>query len=158
MWSIKSERVNLVAPASPVHRAGYSTNWDRKGRPGSEIQMYYGCPWYIYFACLYVFLSFCVQKTSKRLNRSGPNFVLDLTWPQGRFMKDQNFKNLCFKVFYFCIKPSWYKIFQNKMSSSTLYRYSRGTPRLLTHRYRKLSVCVNKLRSVNQFRSCLKIK
>ena len=22
----------------------YSTNWDRKGWPGSEIQMYYGCP------------------------------------------------------------------------------------------------------------------
>ena len=25
----------------------YSTNWDRKGWPGSEIQMYYGCPWII---------------------------------------------------------------------------------------------------------------
>ena len=23
----------------------YNTNWDRKGWPGSEIQMYYGCPW-----------------------------------------------------------------------------------------------------------------
>ena len=22
----------------------YSTNWDRKGCPGAEIQMYYGCP------------------------------------------------------------------------------------------------------------------
>ena len=22
----------------------YSSNWDRKGWPGSEIQMYYGCP------------------------------------------------------------------------------------------------------------------
>ena len=28
---IKSDRVNLVAPASPVHRARYSTNLDRKG-------------------------------------------------------------------------------------------------------------------------------
>ena len=41
---LKSDRVNLVASASPGHRARYSTNWDRKGCPGSEIQMYYGCP------------------------------------------------------------------------------------------------------------------
>ena len=26
--------------------ARYSTNWDRKGWPGSEIKMYYGCLWY----------------------------------------------------------------------------------------------------------------
>ena len=26
IWSIKSDRVNLVALASPIHRAGYSTN------------------------------------------------------------------------------------------------------------------------------------
>ena len=39
VWSI-----NLVAPASPVHRTRYSTNWDRKGWPGSEpdLQRY---PW-----------------------------------------------------------------------------------------------------------------
>ena len=43
--ALTSDRVNLVAPASPVHRARYSTNWDRKGWPGKEIQMYYGCPW-----------------------------------------------------------------------------------------------------------------
>ena len=24
----------------------YSTNWDRKGWPGSEIKVYYGCPWW----------------------------------------------------------------------------------------------------------------
>ena len=52
---------------------------------------------YIYLACLFV----CIQLISKRLNRSGPNFVWDLTWPQGRFMNDQNFKNLCLKVFIF---------------------------------------------------------
>ena len=44
IWSIKSDRVNLAAPASPVHRARYSTNCDRKGWPGLEIQMYNGCP------------------------------------------------------------------------------------------------------------------
>ena len=38
----------------------------------------------------------------KRLKRSGPNFVWDLTWPQGRFMNDQNLKKLFLKVFYFC--------------------------------------------------------
>ena len=34
---------HLVTPASPGR---YSTNWDRKGWPGSEIQMYHGCPWH----------------------------------------------------------------------------------------------------------------
>ena len=47
-WSIKSDRVNHVAPASPVHRARYSTNCDRKGWPGSKIPMYYDWPWYTY--------------------------------------------------------------------------------------------------------------
>ena len=45
IWNIKSDHVNLVAPASPVYRARYSTNWDRKSWPGSEIQMNYSCPW-----------------------------------------------------------------------------------------------------------------
>ena len=47
-FNLKSDRVNLVAPAStsvcfiyPMS-GRYSTNWDRKGWPGSEIQMYYG--------------------------------------------------------------------------------------------------------------------
>ena len=49
--NLKSDRVNLVAPASPIecllslpNVRRYSTNWDRKGWPGSEIQIYYGCP------------------------------------------------------------------------------------------------------------------
>ena len=29
-FNLKSDRVNLVAPASPIHRARYNTNWDRK--------------------------------------------------------------------------------------------------------------------------------
>ena len=52
----------------------------------------------IYIYTLHVFLSVClsvcIQLMSKRLNRSGPNFVWDLTWPQGRFMDDRIFKNL----------------------------------------------------------------
>ena len=38
---------NWTRPLSPVHRARYSTNWERKGWPGSDIQMYYGYPWCI---------------------------------------------------------------------------------------------------------------
>ena len=53
-FNLKSDRVNLVAPALVLlsvcfiypMSGRYSTNWDRKGWPGSEIQMYYGCPWY----------------------------------------------------------------------------------------------------------------
>jgi len=30
-------KFNFLAPASPVYRARYSTNWDRKGWPDSEI-------------------------------------------------------------------------------------------------------------------------
>ena len=46
----KSDRVNLVPTASRVcfiypMSGRYSTKWDRKGWPDSEIQMYYGCPW-----------------------------------------------------------------------------------------------------------------
>ena len=34
-------KVCFICPMS----GRYSTNWDRKVWPGSEIQMYYGCPW-----------------------------------------------------------------------------------------------------------------
>ena len=46
--------------------------------------------------CLFlsVCLSVCIPLTSKRLNRSSPNFVWDLTWPQERFINAQNFPNL----------------------------------------------------------------
>ena len=48
------------------------------------------CLLYINLACLSgcygVCLFVCTQQTSKRLNRSGTNFLWDITWPQGRFM------------------------------------------------------------------------
>ena len=51
-FNLKSDRVIRVAPASPIEGLPYlpmsgrnSTNWDWKGWPGSEIQMYYSCPW-----------------------------------------------------------------------------------------------------------------
>ena len=36
-------KVRLGQPSNPTS-GRYSTYWDRKGWPGSEIQMYYGCP------------------------------------------------------------------------------------------------------------------
>ena len=49
---------------------------------------------YIYFACLSVCLFVCIQKTSKRLHRAGPNFLWDLAWHKVLFMDDRIFKNL----------------------------------------------------------------
>ena len=51
-WSIKSARSTLlhrlvllsVCFINPMS-VRYSTNWDQKGWPDSEIKMYYGCPW-----------------------------------------------------------------------------------------------------------------
>ena len=53
-FNLMSDCVNLIAPGSPIaclpylpNVWGHSTHWDRKGWPGSEIQMYYGSPWII---------------------------------------------------------------------------------------------------------------
>jgi len=37
----------------------------------------------------------------KQLHRSEPTFVVDLTWPQGRFMNGQNYKKLYWTIFNF---------------------------------------------------------
>ena len=62
----------------------------------------------MYILCLSVCLFVCMDtinvKTAKPI---GPIFVCDLTWPQGRFMNDQNFKNLSQTKFDF------YLIFKN---------------------------------------------
>ena len=51
-FNLKSDRVNLVAPARPIECLLYLPNvraiqytLGRKGWHGSEIQMYYSCPW-----------------------------------------------------------------------------------------------------------------
>ena len=49
-FNLKSDRVNLVAPASPIKCLLYLPNvraiqYKLGPGPGSEIQMYYGCPW-----------------------------------------------------------------------------------------------------------------
>jgi len=58
---------------------------------------------YLYILCLsvcmsgylFIYLLVCLCPiNAKRLNRSGPNFMWDLTWPQGRFTDDPNFKYL----------------------------------------------------------------
>ena len=47
-FNLKSDRVNRLVLLSVCFintmSRRYSTNWDRKGWPGSEIQMYNGCP------------------------------------------------------------------------------------------------------------------
>ena len=54
---------------------------------------------YVNYACLYVCLYPINVKTAEPIR---PKFCV---WPHvtpGRFMNDQNFQNLCFKVLYFC--------------------------------------------------------
>ena len=76
-FNLKFDRVNLVAPASSFQCLLYLPDVRaipyRRGWPGSEIQMYYGC------FCLYPSCS---------------NFLWDLTWPKGRCIDDWIFKNL----------------------------------------------------------------
>ena len=43
------------------------------------------------------------RKSSKRLNRSGPNSLWNLTRPQGRFIDAKNYKKLFAKLFDFLI-------------------------------------------------------
>ena len=60
---------------------------------------YYLIAIYLYtllFCCLFV-----SKKMSKQLNRSGPNFVWDLTFPRERFMDAQNFLKLLLKFLIF---------------------------------------------------------
>ena len=38
IWSIKSDRVNLVAPVSPFHIVRDGTNWDRKVDPAQKFK------------------------------------------------------------------------------------------------------------------------
>ena len=68
--------------------------------------------------CHGVYLSVCIQKTSKRLNRSGPNCVWDLTWLQGRFMDAQNYKNYVRK---FLIFVKFWKFVKNIFNSRSFF-------------------------------------
>ena len=47
---------------------------------------------YIYFAWVSVCLYPINVKTAEPI---GPNFFVELAWPQGGFMNDQNFKYIC---------------------------------------------------------------
>ena len=66
-----------------------TTNQSKKSF--SLISIYILCLSICMFVCLFGCLFGCsfvfIQK--KRMNRSGPNFVWDLTWPQGMFMNCQ---------------------------------------------------------------------
>ena len=50
---------------------------------------------YINLACLSVCV-FVSKKMSKRLNRPSPNFVWELTWPQGRVYELSKYLKFCF--------------------------------------------------------------
>ena len=82
---------NIVYPSIPVFSHSFYTNlnWDLNSTQVYKINLYT----HLYIFCLSVFLSVslsvvCIQETSKRLNRSGANFLWDLTWPQERLMDD----------------------------------------------------------------------
>ena len=51
-FNLKSDRVNYVAPASPIECLLYLLNVRAiQYKPGSEIQMYYGCPCITIIVC-----------------------------------------------------------------------------------------------------------
>ena len=45
LWPLSKSKVSVCFMHPMSGR--YSTNWDRKGWAGSEIQMYYGCPCFV---------------------------------------------------------------------------------------------------------------
>ena len=55
----------------------YSTIWDQKGWPGSEIQMYYGCPWNRQFMNL-AQVTLHLKKIHLRLWEKGLSLFFDL--------------------------------------------------------------------------------
>ena len=76
-FNLKSDRVNLAAPASHIEcllfcpmSGRYSTNWDLKGWPGSEIQMYYGCPCKCLMAVQSWFLGLIVKTCTVNVQRT----------------------------------------------------------------------------------------
>ena len=51
------------------------TNWDCKGWSGSEIQMYYGCPWYLYNQGYLIFSDTKYKIFKNRLNHKFDVFI-----------------------------------------------------------------------------------
>ena len=85
-------KFNLVAPA----RARYNTNWDRKGWPSSEIQMYHGCPWTVTFpewfkVCTFGFMDHLKLKKLCKEDKSG---TIWCTAVSGRNVKKTFLKKL----------------------------------------------------------------
>ena len=76
----------------------YKSNWE-----GSTLisNLYINLAWVS--VCLFWCLSVCLYPINvKTAEPIGPKFFVGHLGPQGRFMNDWNFKNLCLKVFYFC--------------------------------------------------------
>jgi len=73
-------------------KKGYQ-EYSRQYRIGIKSNQTYIIIHTTYIYTLLICLSVCLYPINvKRLNLSGQNFVWDLTWPQGRFMDDQNIK------------------------------------------------------------------
>ena len=68
---------------------------------------------FIYY--LLAWFSVCIQLTSKRLNRSGPDFLWDLTWTKGKVYGKANFR--------FCLftKLDFWKFFNPRNFFLTMY-------------------------------------
>ena len=84
--------------------------WYKQNVAGLYIYIWLCMYLYRNLACLGVCLFVCIQWTSKRLNRSNPNFVWDLTWPQGRIMANQTYvylKSFNFIKIKLRVKISW---------------------------------------------------
>ena len=77
-----------ILPVQAQNRKDSRTRWSC--RDGSWTGAAYA--W-----CLFV----CIQKSSKRLCRSGPIFLLDLMWPKERLMENRVFKYLPLTKFVF---------------------------------------------------------
>ena len=103
-FNLKSDCINLVVPASPISvcfiypmSGRYSTNWDRKGWPGSEIQMHYDCP------------------SRERFYRDAKIFVLEVN-PLNLDSQNQTFPVVLTSF------PIWGKSVKGKMSYDRTYK------------------------------------
>ena len=76
MWSIKSDRVNLVAPASPVHRARYSTNRDQRLTRLGNLNVLRRCPCTYFAHKLLIYTRVNNPQIKKIIQNSNSSFKL----------------------------------------------------------------------------------
>ena len=86
-----------------LEQIAYCRGWERMIKAANEWRWILDPEktYSIYILCLSVWVSVCLFVSNKR---SGPNFVWDFTWPQGRFINDQNFQKLASSKIWFTFK------------------------------------------------------